>query len=219
MSGPPQGPYGSLVLNELHSLFPALLYDRRRFHTVQDVLEYVERQMSGRFDLYSSWRNHFREQNPLPTRAQPRAQTRWGTAPVPPVPEVQVDLGASLGDPLTQLLLRAIMTPGPVPATPPATNPFWEPVVVAPTVQQIARASTVYTAPTRLDTPCTICQDAIGEGDQVRKLTHCNHFFHRNCIDTWFIRHVDCPVCRHDIRTGTTNPLLVTPPQQTMPPA
>lgn len=210
---PPQGPYGSLVLNELHTLFPALLYDRRRFTTVQDVLEYVERQMSGRFDLYSSWRSHFREQNPLPV---PPRQTRWAQPPraTPETP----DAAAALGDPLTQLLFRAMMVPT-VPTVAPATNPFWEPVIVAPTVQQIARASTVYTAPTRLDTPCTICQDAIGEGDQVRKLTHCNHFFHRNCIDTWFIRHVDCPVCRHDIRTGTANPLLVPPPQQAMPPA
>lgn len=183
MNGPP--PYGSLVLNELHMMFPALLYDRRRFQTVQDILEYIERQMSARYDLYSSWRNHFRETNPLPQR----------------VPVVE----SPLNDPLTQLLLRAML----VPATTPAPL-FWDPVPVAPTAQQIALASTVYTAPTRLETPCTICQDTLVEGDTVRKLNYCNHFFHKNCIDTWFMRHVDCPVCRHDIRGP------VAPPQQTM---
>lgn len=207
---PTPGPYGSILLNELHSLFPALLYDRRRFHGVQDLLEYVERQMSVRYDLYSGWRAHYRQQNPLPQR--------WGTATAATA-EPQQDM-----DTLTQLLMRAMFMPTNIttavpPMTVPIPNPFWEPVVVAPTTQQIAWASTVYMAPTRLDTPCTICQDTIVEGDSVRKLTHCNHFFHRNCIDTWFLRHVDCPVCRHDIRGQAAGEAAVRQSISPMPPA
>lgn len=196
-----QGPYGSILLNELHALFPALLYDRRRFNGVQDLLEYVERQMSLRYDLYSGWRAHYHQQNPLP---QPRSH--WGQATMS---EPSQDM-----DTLAQLLMRAMFVPTNVTtAVPPTTASFWEPVIVAPTPQQIAWASTVYTVPIRLDTPCTICQDTIMEGDSVRKLTYCNHFFHRNCIDTWFLRHVDCPVCRHDIRSQAALPVIS--PQQT----
>jgi hypothetical protein len=39
----------------------------------------------------------------------------------------------------------------------------------------------------------------------MRTLTHCNHYFHKNCIDVWFESHVHCPICRYDIRgTNTT---------------
>ena len=39
----------------------------------------------------------------------------------------------------------------------------------------------------------------------VRHLRHCNHYFHQDCIDTWFRGNVYCPTCRHDIREVNEN--------------
>jgi len=81
-----------------------------------------------------------------------------------------------------------------------------EPVPVRPTAQQIATASTVSTVSAEQEdeateeNTCAICQDVMAEGSQVRTLNSCEHAFHIGCIDTWFQRHVNCPVCRHDIR-------------------
>ena len=104
-----------------------------------------------------------------------------------------------LMDPVTQLLFRTIMTPVGGNVTTPGV-PFWDSVPIAPTAQQIEAASQAYEAPSNLDTPCAICQDTIRETDMIRRPSHCNHFFHRTCVDTWFQRNVHCPVCRHDIR-------------------
>ena len=74
-----------------------------------------------------------------------------------------------------------------------------EPVVVAPTTEQINNASTIETTATSGEI-CAICQDSIQVGTQVRSLDACDHLFHTGCIDTWFQSNVRCPVCRHDIR-------------------
>jgi hypothetical protein len=82
-----------------------------------------------------------------------------------------------------------------------------EPVRVRPSAQQIAAASTISTVGAEEEeegvteeNTCAICQDVIAEGSQVRTLNSCEHAFHMGCIDTWFQSHVNCPVCRHDIR-------------------
>jgi hypothetical protein len=73
-------------------------------------------------------------------------------------------------------------------------------VPVFPTADQINNATTVYRVNRRQDDICAICQDDIESNQEVRRLDHCNHYFHRNCIDTWFQGNVQCPTCRHDIR-------------------
>jgi hypothetical protein len=87
-------------------------------------------------------------------------------------------------------------------------------VVVHPTNEEIDNASTLYRATARLDDICAICQDMIELNQEVRKLNHCNHCFHSECIDTWFQTNVMCPTCRHDIRevTNTTNNRNNNPP-------
>lgn len=81
-----------------------------------------------------------------------------------------------------------------------------EPVVVAPTPQQIERATTIrvpYSTEEAEHTACAICQDPLmAETDvrPLREITHCEHIFHQTCIDRWFQRNVRCPVCRFDIR-------------------
>ena len=80
---------------------------------------------------------------------------------------------------------------------------FGEPVPVRPTQAQIdANSEVIIVGAVDSDEPCTICQEAqrSAVGTQLRRLRHCGHTFHRNCIDVWFMNHVQCPVCRHDVR-------------------
>ncbi len=73
-------------------------------------------------------------------------------------------------------------------------------VTVRPTEVQINRATTVETVSALIEDNCAICQDAMERGAQIRKINHCGHIFHKECIDAWFDRNVHCPTCRHDIR-------------------
>jgi hypothetical protein len=75
------------------------------------------------------------------------------------------------------------------------------PVIVAPTTDQIATATDLRMATTADETiNCSVCQESVADGQAIRRINHCGHTFHRNCIDTWFRTSVRCPVCRHDIR-------------------
>ena len=76
--------------------------------------------------------------------------------------------------------------------------PNLEPVVVRPTLQQIERATETLTPSSEQD--CAICQDTISTSQQCRKILHCGHWFHKDCIDPWFRQNVQCPICRFDIR-------------------
>jgi hypothetical protein len=80
-------------------------------------------------------------------------------------------------------------------------NSFTEPVTVRPTQEQINAATTLIEIANSTEL-CAICQDSIvNELQQVRRINHCQHMFHNNCISQWFNRNVRCPTCRYDIRT------------------
>ncbi len=79
---------------------------------------------------------------------------------------------------------------------------FSDPVVVRPSANEIAAATSVQTQGQAQGEVCPICQDDIIAGCQTRKINHCDHKFHKGCIDTWFAQNVHCPVCRHDIRSA-----------------
>jgi hypothetical protein len=81
---------------------------------------------------------------------------------------------------------------------------FFEPVPIVPTQEQIASSSVLYNSiDDSEEARCSICQDDIRFGEEVRSLTHCDHFFHRSCIDLWLQSSVRCPLCRHDIRESS----------------
>ena len=80
-----------------------------------------------------------------------------------------------------------------------------ERVPVYPTNEEINNATMAYRATHRHDDICAICQEDINNGQDVRRIRHCNHYFHQDCIDTWFRGNVHCPTCRHDIRDGNLN--------------
>ncbi|RLN11771.1 hypothetical protein C2845_PM09G15220 [Panicum miliaceum] len=43
---------------------------------------------------------------------------------------------------------------------------------------------------------CVVCLQELEDGDVVRVLPPCRHFFHGRCIDSWLCAHSSCPVCR-----------------------
>ena len=46
---------------------------------------------------------------------------------------------------------------------------------------------------------CTICRNQFEEEDEVRQVK-CNHLFHKDCIDPWFLEHSYlCPCCRSEV--------------------
>ena len=49
------------------------------------------------------------------------------------------------------------------------------------------------------DTPCIICSDDIKPGNEILILK-CNgrHYFHEQCIKTWLVRRLSCPICRQE---------------------
>ena len=87
-----------------------------------------------------------------------------------------------------------------------AQQALQEPVVVAPTEQQVAAATAIEIVADE-DEVCAICQEGMASGTEARSLNACDHMFHTGCIDTWFQRNVRCPVCRHDIRDIVETPV------------
>ncbi len=79
---------------------------------------------------------------------------------------------------------------------------FFDPVVVAPSQQQIQAATErhVFVA---ANTTCAICQEPVSCATRIRA---CGHCFHGQCIDQWFSMNPRCPVCRHDVRENLQTP-------------
>ena len=73
-----------------------------------------------------------------------------------------------------------------------------ESVSTIPTIEQINNATRLSTSIDITDT-CAICYENMSHSD-LRRITHCNHIFHKRCIDRWFEVNAHCPICRHDIR-------------------
>ncbi|XP_021279304.1 RING-H2 finger protein ATL73-like [Herrania umbratica] len=49
------------------------------------------------------------------------------------------------------------------------------------------------------NTDCAVCLGEFEEGDLLRHLPNCTHAFHISCIDTWFLSHSSCPLCRSSV--------------------
>jgi hypothetical protein len=177
---------GSRFFDDIATHLPALLYEPERFTTVQEVLRYVQRQARLHMNRFDRGRSTYR---------RPGTRGRGGARPA---------TTADNGD----ALLRAMM--GGLFNTTPMTfisaefsgEPFSDlsSVIVRPTQVQIDAASELIVA-SEAEGNCAICQEALqATTTPLRRIRHCNHSFHRNCIDVWFTSHVQCPVCRHDIR-------------------
>ena len=223
--------YPIQLLNDLHNWFPDILYNPGRFRNVQDLLEYIRQGADvnpytrglqiyrTRQNLQSPTMGNATTTIPVFNRqtnyTQPHTTTIPATTTTPtsqthlPTREVRihtvplqsmmtgfVDL---LGDDLTNNILSQFLSPNVL------QNFLEQTVQVNPSADEIQNATTTLTLSNQQDDNCAICQDVLDRGQQVRRINHCNHLFHRTCIDTWFTTNVHCPTCRHDIR-NTSNP-------------
>ncbi len=197
--------YNSPLLDEIHTYFPALLYTPEVFHSLPSVLQYIQRQVRQRYDLFSRGREQY-------IREHSHAHHRHHVHISPPAP-VHIDepdgptiLRRDAHNIINELLsprlnasansIFGLLFPGGAEASAAAEN-----VIVRPTQQTINEKTELLTATARGD--CSICQDAYEVGASIRKIHFCQHAFHTSCIDTWFTRDVRCPMCRHDIRSST----------------
>lgn len=45
---------------------------------------------------------------------------------------------------------------------------------------------------------CGICYENYNPKEH-KQMLHCNHSFHRKCIDKWFKTNTNCPMCRQEL--------------------
>jgi hypothetical protein len=53
------GPYGIQLLDDLHTYFPAILYNPERFFSVRSMLEYIQTCARERFDIFTNNSNNY----------------------------------------------------------------------------------------------------------------------------------------------------------------
>lgn len=62
---------------------------------------------------------------------------------------------------------------------------------------------------------CTICLEEVVDSDNNKKVLHCNHTFHANCINRWLRTRSQCPVCRRRVQSRPRGRHLPQPPRNT----
>ena len=45
---------------------------------------------------------------------------------------------------------------------------------------------------------CSVCLEKFGPNHEI-KIIACGHYYHSECIDTWLIEKLECPICRYSI--------------------
>ncbi len=240
-----QNIYSIQLLNDLHNHFPELLYNSRRFQSVQDVLFYIRsvadmsplergqiqynnRQHQTPRVVYNHRQNATTVPSYMPPVAPPPpipTSGLYNTIPVnstipmtfettvfeDSIPTTRVRIPMNTNNNNTNVLMNTLLgglfgdimgtgTAGPI------LDAFLnQRVAVYPTNEEIENATTRFTTTRNQDDICTICQENFDQGQEIRRIIHCNHSFHRDCIDTWFRGNVHCPTCRHDIREVEVN--------------
>jgi hypothetical protein len=210
-----QRPYGIYLFDDLHMYFPAILYNPEQFPTTQTLLHYIQTQVRYHTDIFTRNQQMYAEQHPPQVRSPPSLPRRHGlhtteTIEITPIftapligeeNSLQTRINNSLSSLSNTILLNELYNMIQTPLR--RREPNLEPVLVVPSVQQVENATTLRIATDandRSDQACSICQDGYTDGQAIRSIRHCNHSFHKSCIDTWFERNVRCPVCRYDIR-------------------
>ncbi|KAL3653462.1 hypothetical protein CASFOL_003143 [Castilleja foliolosa] len=53
------------------------------------------------------------------------------------------------------------------------------------------------------ESECCICLGIFGDGEKVKVLPQCQHFFHSECVDKWLTTQSSCPLCRVSLRVDS----------------
>jgi hypothetical protein len=276
--------YPIQLLNDIHNWYPDILYNPGRFHTVQDLLDYIRsgadvNPYTRGLTLYNSWRhagaqrapsavsgtppmthsvaNPYNSSTSIPVVTIPSSSithtptvstsstatttTTTARTSLPSVPVVAGGAGARYTPPSSTSVVSIFeymmdngtdLTPttnirasipltfsdtannrlgtsilsallGLTPGSGGLESFLSQTVTVRPTQEQINNNTTLSTSDAVQDDNCAICQDSIDSGQEMRRINHCGHFFHKECIDTWLSTNVHCPTCRHDIRESS----------------
>lgn len=224
-------PYTIGLLNDLHYHFPDILYRPERFTNLQDILAYIgqiaaQNPYERNRDTYlrslqnpsTSSQNHTRSQRAQsPSQPTTSSFRTSGPSHVENI-RIRVPLSTFLSsgnssssqasDTLMTTLLASLMGNSNGISTMPdiystLLHPFYNlQEQSVPTQNDIQRATSIPTAHDIVDGTCSICQEpCLPEGPICRRINHCGHLFHRECIDVWFQTHSTCPMCRYDIRS------------------
>ena len=102
--------------------------------------------------------------------------------------------------PLSDVSVEAIFNQLMQDALPANLHELLEDVPVIPTEEHLRNNTSVARLAEDFDDNCAICQDPLLINQDARTINHCNHMFHKQCIETWFRRHIHCPCCRQDVR-------------------
>ncbi|CAI0558765.1 unnamed protein product [Linum tenue] len=54
---------------------------------------------------------------------------------------------------------------------------------------------------------CAVCLNEFVEEEKLRKIPHCGHLFHIDCIDVWLQSNANCPLCRTSISSSSSLPM------------
>jgi len=205
--------YNIHLLNEIHNYFPDILYNRQRFQNVQDLLSYIQdvAEISpydrGLQQYRINQSRNVRQSEPSRYRYEERVNNISSTS-MPPVPNTSMPPVPNTTQENDRLINNVLSGISFVLGSTNLEQVIEEQlqtfldhsVIVCPTAHEIQAASTTFASAERQDDICAICRDEIRIEQQVRRLTYCSHYFHKVCIDSWFLRNVHCPTCRHDIR-------------------
>ncbi len=77
-----------------------------------------------------------------------------------------------------------------------------------PPTPSILDACVTFTCQEKIEDCCSICLCPFEEKEQVKKLT-CHHFFHHDCIMTWFKNNSTCPICKSSLKVETSDDKVV----------
>lgn len=224
--------YNISLLNDIHYLFPEILYDNVIFpNSVENnILSWLRYKISRLYPITfnrnrveylrnraNTTRNDYDDWGFLinrPSLFTPPASRRNVIITEPntiPISPIQTRIVQRPSDSLADLIMLMINQ----------TGTFEDPVPVAPSLEQLGHATEIVQG--NGEHICTICQsnESSPRSNEWRRIKSCRHSFHRTCIDRWFTEHCRCPVCRVDIRVVTTEqtavnqPLAQTPLQST----
>jgi len=183
--------YNVGLLDDIHNYFPDILYRPSRFATVPDLLLYVQQSVQRRFNLLeygrrlNTPRNTFARETRDPSTAAQVLFSISGLSGLSGLPGLSGLNGLNNLSGLEATNLSSL----------------FQDIAVHASQTIIDGASTVITLEEDIEENCSVCQDRLRQGEIVRKLTACNHTFHRSCVDNWLLQSsVRCPTCRHDIR-------------------
>lgn len=116
--------YNSVLLDELHRLFPAILYDQGRFRD-NDLVQYIRERVRNVYNLYDSAQRTYMNNEGQP-RAHRRRRARRAAPPPAQAPTVRTYLNSVTQDPSNDTLtaILGLLNYPPTPTTPaPTTSP------------------------------------------------------------------------------------------------